>query len=112
MEKQKYVYSGIVTKVYDGDTITVDFDLGFYVSLREQTVRLAEVDAPEIKGREKLAGQAARDWLRRRILGKEVVIETIKDKKGTYGRWLAKVWIGNTCINDELIEKGIATKWG
>lgn len=111
MQKVDYIYKGLVTKVFDGDTITVDFDLGFFVTLRNQTIRLAEIDAPELKGKEKLMGQAARDWLRRRILGKEVVIQTVKDSKETYGRWLGFIWYGDVCINHEMMDKEIAKKY-
>lgn len=108
MKKEQYIYKAVVVKVYDGDTITVDIDLGMYVWLKNQTIRFARINAAELKGTNKLKGQAARDWLRRRILEKEVVIETIKDTKETYGRWLANVWLEDVCINDEMLTKGIA----
>ena len=34
-----YEYKATVTKVYDGDTITVDFDLGFGIVLKKQTIQ-------------------------------------------------------------------------
>lgn len=111
MKKQEYIYNAKITEVYDGDTVTASIDLGFHVILQDQTIRLAEIDAPELKGRERLRGLAVRDWLRRRILNKEVVIETIRDKKETYGRWLGKIWIGDTCINDEMIELKLVDRY-
>lgn len=47
-----YEYECVLTEVYDGDTITVDIDLGFDVWLRRQRVRLAGIDAPEIRARD------------------------------------------------------------
>ena len=103
-----YRYCGIVSSVYDGDTITVDIDLGFHVHMKKEKFRLYRINTPEVRGPEKEQGYVSRDWLRERILNKEIIIATHKDKKGKYGRWLADVWIDDVCINDELVEKGLA----
>ena len=112
MKKQEYIYKARITGVYDGDTVTASIDLGFHVFLNNQTIRLAEIDAPELKGRERPRGLAVRDWLRRRLLDQDVVIETIRDKKETYGRWLGKIWIGETCINEEMVAAGLVSRYG
>ena len=39
-----YEYKAQVVSVYDGDTLTVDIDLGFEVWLRKQKIRLAGID--------------------------------------------------------------------
>jgi len=101
-------YRGLVIKVYDGDTITVDIDLGFKISMHKQKIRLSRINTPEVRGPEKAQGIVSRDWLRERILGKEIMLVTYKDKKGKYGRWLADIWIDDVCINDELVRKGLA----
>lgn len=106
--KQEYIYNATVTKVYDGDTITVDFDLGFFVSMRDQTLRLYGIDTPELRGVEREQGLVVRDWLREKILGKKVVIKSYRDKKGKYGRWLADVYLEGEHINTTLLEKGYA----
>ena len=103
-----YRYHGLVTKIYDGDTITVDVDLGFHLSMKKQTFRLYRINTPEIRGIERGDGIISRDWLRERILGKTILLVTHKDKKGKYGRWLANIWIDGVCVNDELVEKGLA----
>ena len=112
-----YYYKATVTKVYDGDTITVNIDLGFSQFFNDQVLRLYGVNTPELRGseREKKAGQEARDFVRERILGKEIVVHTYKDKKGKYGRYLATVFYKregdkpsdpNINLNDELIANG------
>jgi len=103
-----YHYRGVVTKVYDGDTITVDVDLGFHVFMKKATLRLYRINTPEVRGPEREKGIISRDWLRERILDKEVILVTRKDQKGKYGRWLADIWIDDICINDELVDKGLA----
>ena len=108
MEKQHYVYHALVTEVYDGDTVTVDIDLGLNVWVRKEKLRLHRINAPEVRGEERERGLASRDWLRAQILGSTVVIETLQDKKGKYGRYLAEVWLGELNINDALVSEGLA----
>ena len=103
-----YHYRGTVVSVYDGDTITVNVELGFHVSLSKEKFRLYRINTPEVRGSEKEKGIISRDWLRERILNKEVILVTHKDKKGKYGRWLADIWLDDVCINDELVDKGLA----
>ncbi len=106
-----YEYKATVTKVYDGDTITVDFDLGFGIVLKKQTIRLFGINTPEVRGSEKADGIISRDALRQRILGKQVIIKTSKDKKGKYGRWLGEVFVADENINQWLISEGYAKKY-
>lgn len=63
-----YHYRAVITEVYDGDTVTADVDLGFSVWVRGERLRLARIDAPEVRGDDKDAGFAARDFLRNLIL--------------------------------------------
>ena len=106
-----YEYNAEVTKVYDGDTITVDFDLGFGIILRKQKIRLLGINAPEVRGEQREDGLKTRDELRKRILGKKVVIKTSKDKKGKYGRWLGEVFIKDENINQWLLNEGLAAEY-
>lgn len=103
-----YEYNAYVTKVYDGDTITVDFDLGFGIKLEGQKIRMYGINAPEMRGAEKELGRRSRDALRERILEKNVIIKTHKDKKGKYGRWLGEVLIEQENINFWMLEKSLA----
>lgn len=107
-----YEYNAYVTKVYDGDTITVDIDLGLGVWIRNQTIRLAGIDAPEIRGEEREMGLIARDRLRSLVLDKKVIIKTYKDRKGKYGRWIADVYCQSEYINGLLVDEGLAKVYG
>jgi len=113
LNESLYYYTAIVNEVYDGDTITVDIDLGLEVWLRDQKIRLWGVDTPELRGIDKALGKEVRDWVRKEILYKEVIIETVKDRTGKYGRWLANVHYYNNesyskslCLNDQLMDMG------
>lgn len=107
-----YQYRAIVTEVYDGDTITADIDLGFYTWRKDERLRLHGVDTPEVRGPERELGLKVRDALRKRILGKELIICTVKaankdrEESDKYGRYLAKVYVGDELINDWLIREG------
>ena len=103
-----YEYKALVVKVYDADTITVDIDLGFNTILKNQKIRLLGINAPEVRGEERELGINARDKLRTKILSKNVVIRTKKDKKGKYGRWLAVIMLKEENINQWLLKKGLA----
>lgn len=115
-EFEFYVYRAVVKYVYDGDTATVDIDLGFGVWMKSQVLRFYGVDAPEIRTRdaeEKERGRKVKAFVMDKLLNKEVVIKTYKDKKGKYGRWIAEIFYVNVDgerinINDELLEKGLA----
>ena len=110
-----YEYRAMVTGVYDGDTITVDVDLGFGIWTKKQKIRLYGIDTPELRGEERYKGLISRDIVRKWILGKEITLRTIKDKKGKYGRWLGIILIeseeGILNINEMLVEKGYAEEY-
>ena len=103
-----YWYKAKYIKAYDGDTVTVDIDLGFNTWMKDQTIRLYGIDTPELRGEERERGLEVRDYIRRRLEGQDICIKTYKDKKGKYGRWLAEIYIGEENLNDTLIEKEYA----
>lgn len=106
-----YQYRALVTKVYDGDTITVDIDLGFGTWQKGQKIRLYGIDTPEVRGTERAAGLVSRDWLRNAILDTIIVVKTHKDKKGKYGRWLGDIYLNqydDTSLNVIMVELGLA----
>jgi len=109
-----YEYRAKVTEVYDGDTITCDIDLGFGVWKHSEKIRLFGIDSPEVRGATREAGLRTRDELRRRILGRDVLIRTHKDEREKYGRYLAEVLVWNgqardwRNVNEELVTEGLA----
>lgn len=108
-----YKYNATVTDVYDGDTITVDIDLGFRSHLKKVKLRLFGIDAPEMRGEERPKGIVTRDWLRSQILGQQIRVHTYKDSTGKYGRWLADIFpIDNQTksYNEIMVEKNLAIK--
>jgi micrococcal nuclease len=103
-----YKYKALVNSVSDGDTLNLDIDLGFGVWLRNQKIRLYGINAPELKGSTKEIALKAKSRLTELVLGKEIIIETLQDKKEKYGRWLGKIFVQDLLINKVLVSEGLA----
>ena len=90
-----YEYKATIVKVVDGDTVDVDIDLGFGIVLSDERVRIAGIDTPESRTRdkeEKKFGLAAKARVKQ-LLGKTCVLKTQinkdgEDMKGKFGRIL------------------------
>tara|TARA_B100000780_G_scaffold139059_1_gene97350 strand:- start:313 stop:795 length:483 start_codon:yes stop_codon:yes gene_type:complete len=88
-------YDVRVVKIVDGDTVDVDIDLGFGVTLTDERVRIMGIDTPESRTRDKvedLFGEAAKERLKVLMKdgGKLITTEDRKgeDMKGKFGRIL------------------------
>jgi micrococcal nuclease len=107
-----FSYNAEVTAVKDGDTIVADVDLGFGVWVKKQTFRLIGINSPELKTSE---GKVSRDKLKEFILNKRVILNTKKDSKEKYGRWLATVILEEDKnlidINSKMVAEGYAVKY-
>lgn len=109
-----------VVGIVDGDTVFVDLptdlrlelptgSLDLRVTQRRLKCRLSGINAYELK---ELAGVEALAWLRDRVTqaGGSAVIRsaTGRLKRDKYGRVLIELWVGGCCINDALVEAGLA----
>lgn len=98
--------------VYDADTLYLELDPGFNRAWREDT-RVARIDAPELRGKERQEGLRARDWLREALpVGAVIYVRTWKDK-GKFGRYVAELYLPREdgtviCLNDVLVAEGLA----
>ena len=106
-----YEYKAFVRRVYDGDTVTVDIDLGFDILIKNQKIRLLGINAPEVRGDSRERGLVSRNFLREKISGKWIILKTKKDKKGKYGRWLGDLFLEEENINKLMIKEGMAKKY-
>lgn len=100
-----------INRVIDGDTIDVDIDLGFSITIT-QRVRLQGIDAAETRTKdlvEKEKGLAAKEWLEKELSREgEWIIETTKEDK--YGRILGTLYlVGDpVTVNERMLNEGIA----
>ena len=116
---QQNEYDVVVVKIVDGDTVDVDIDLGFGVTLRDERVRIMGIDTPESRTRDKvedLFGEAAKERLKVLMKdgGKLITTEDRKgeDMKGKFGRILGDFRIGDgRKVTDILIEEGHAVAY-
>lgn len=111
-----YEYKAQVLRVVDADTLDVLVDLGFKIS-QEVRIRLARIDAWEKRGEEREKGILAAEFVSEVFanLGDDyILIRTEKDKRGSFGRYIADVIImgadGKTefSLNDRLVKEGHA----
>jgi len=92
-----FFYQARPERVVDGDTVVFRIDMGFHLECL-QTVRLLEVDTPEMRssspGVRILAKRAkgfTQDWLAFDAPGTwPFILET--QKGDHFGRWLGRVW--------------------
>lgn len=103
-----------VLAVIDGDTIDVDIDLGFDISITKR-VRLAGIDTPESRTSdkyEKSLGLESKAVLKQKLASAQtIVIRTEKpDSSEKYGRVLGWLFIDNeeTSFNETMIATGYA----
>ena len=103
-----YTYKARCTSVYDGDSVTLDIDLGFNIVMHNQKIRLLGINTPEVRGSDRLDGLISRDRLRELIEGKDIIMVSHRDKSGKYGRWLATIYANEINVNQLLINEGLA----
>ena len=113
-----------ITRVIDGDTVEAKFPNG-----ETDTLRLLGVDTPETTpnsvtpgefegipdtaaGRDHLTqwGYKAKQYAKNQLSGKTVRIEVdpAADRRGSYGRLLVYVYVGNEHFNEQLLRNGYA----
>jgi micrococcal nuclease len=109
-----FTYNAVITEIHDGDTITVELDLGFRVTYKTP-IRFNGINAPELSTPE---GKAARDFLETQIkVGDTVTVKTYKNPTDKYGRWLGDVYSQNPVlstlksINQIMIDTGHAVEY-
>jgi endonuclease YncB( thermonuclease family) len=107
------INTGVVIKVYDGDTFTLAGHLPYDGSpLYRFSVRLNGIDCAEIKGKteeEKECAIRARKKLEELIMGKTITLKNVKNEK--YGRILADVFVEDLHVNKYMIDKGLAVEY-
>jgi len=107
------IYKAKVTRVVDGDTIDVDIDLGFDLTLK-QRLRLYGINTPEIRSRdpiEKASGLKSKKFLANELKKSDNVIDIKVHGTGKFGRPLVEIYIGSLNINQLLIENGYAVPY-
>lgn len=88
---------GVVSKVQDGDTLALTSDKATY------KVRLAEIDAPELK---QSFGKEAKESLTQVAMGKNVTAHCAS--RDIYGRYICKVLFNDSDLAMHQMNRGMA----
>ncbi len=109
-DKPAYVYSAVVERVIDGDTLWAVIDLGFGTRIREK-LRLRGLDSPELKT---VKGEEAKRFVAK-LLKVDAPILIKSTKNDLYGRFVADVFFtdenqNQIYLNQLLLEKGFAVR--
>ena len=112
-----YTYKAKLVRVINGDTLDIEIDLGFDLSIK-QRLKLYGVDTPDSRSTDLEIRQKGLDVKQRLIdvLTKEFTVTTILNKRGKYGRILGNIYIvdekdNKVCINELLVEEGHASRY-
>ena len=110
-----YKYNARLNRIIDGDTIDVAIDLGFDIWINER-VRLADINAPEVRTRDKLekkAGLEATAWLTEIFDKHEVFMlsTTEFNRTGKYGRTIGTVYLDDVNVNELMVKEGFAVPY-
>lgn len=111
-----YEYKAKVVDVLDGDTVKLDIDLGFSMVVKGEIVRLYGVNTMEktskIAEEKALALKAKARVEELCPIGSDIVLQTFKDKKEKYGRYLGTLITKDyRVVNEMLVEEGLAVKY-
>jgi micrococcal nuclease len=96
-------YDVVATRVMDGDTIEVEFPSGLKVE-----VRLLSIDAPE---KDQSLGDQAKRFVKQRVVGHRIRLETLEQERDRYNRLLAFVHLDEQLVNEAIVEAGLAVVW-
>lgn len=105
-----YTYKGKIIKIIDGDTIDVEFDVGFHLKATHRC-RLYGIDTPE-KKEENWA--KAKECLTKitNECGPDFIFKTYKSD--SFGRWLIEIFTTEKdpiSINEWMLLNGFAVKF-
>lgn len=103
--KDEYIRDTHIYNIVDGDTVDGFVDLGYSIWTK-QRFRLLGVDTPE---RGELGYTEATEYTKERLLGNTFPLKSVKTD--SFGRYLATIYVDETTISLELIEKGLAKEY-
>jgi micrococcal nuclease len=107
-----YSYNAWLVSLVDGDTLHCGVDLGLDVALN-LTIRFYGINAPEMSTPDGKAAKAyAAQWFQTHCPDGKFVLQTIKDKREKYGRYLGDIIaLDGTNLNDEMVNSGHAVPY-
>ena len=80
-----FEYNAKLDRVIDADTLVLEVDLGFNIWTR-QTIRIGKIDAPEMRGEERVEGLAATRRVKELMSPGDKLILLSEKEQGSFGR--------------------------
>lgn len=98
---------GIVVAVHDGDTVTLDIDLGWFLTSR-QHIRIAHINAPELNtAAGKVSARRAQA-----LLPPGTAVELLSTGLDKYGRSLGVITLPDgRSLGDIMLAEGLAVPY-
>jgi micrococcal nuclease len=98
-----YVFWAELVRIVDGNTVSMNVDLGFGVWMHKQNLTLFDADktGPDESAKVKNMQRVAK---MRELLqdSTDIVVKTIRDKDATPPRYFATIWADGVNVNDEV----------
>lgn len=108
-----YEYSAWLVAHVDGDTIHAGIDVGIDIATF-QTLRFYGLNAPEMStAAGKVSAQWVKDWFTANAPDGKFILQTVKDKREKYGRYLATILSSDRAhnLNQEIVAAGMAVPY-
>lgn len=101
-----YVFWAELDRVVDGNTLSLNLDLGFGVWVHKQSIALLAADGTIPADEAARQTDQARAKRLRELLAEstDIVVKTIRDKETKPPRYLATIWADGESVN-EAVEK-------
>lgn len=108
----RYHYQGTVVRVIDGDTVEIAVDCGFRITHTLQ-LRLAGINAPELRGEDRPDGLTAVSALSELVRGQTVRVRTHKDGR-SFSRYVGDLFVERdgalVDVADVMVNGGYAVR--
>jgi micrococcal nuclease len=101
-------YRAKLIRVIDGDTISLELDVGLNIILKKCNIRMARINAPEV-GTE--FAQKSIEFLINLITNKELIVNIKNNAKDKYGRYLGELYVkDNEWVNvsNKMLDNAMA----
>jgi hypothetical protein len=102
-KRDLYTYRAEVFRAVDGDTVLVNLELAG--RWQEEKLRLRGIDAPELKTE---AGRRAKAFVEKTLKNVTAITVTTSRTEEKWGRYVSDVFLGDTYLNQLIVDAGHA----
>lgn len=100
-----------LVRVVDGDTLVLQLACPCCLTVTQQRVRLARIDAPELNSVHDAAARRAQCQLAAIVDRGPITVSVTRTHPDKYGRLLAEVIVNGVSVSDTMVATGHAQYW-